>query len=143
MVSKSKKSGNWRGVVAIFIALLALVFVYFQKDTIIRSIDALKSASWGYVLVAILVYSLTVFAAAAVIYNLKLIKKLQYKRLLLVQTSTLFLGRITPVSVGGPAAIARVLYTQGHSVVQSGTVVVAGGIATVFGNVLLTAGALL
>ena len=55
-----------------------------------------------------------------------------------MQVSTLFLGRITPASVGGLAAMGRVLFTQGHTVVQSGTVVAAGSIATFVGNVLLT-----
>jgi uncharacterized protein (TIRG00374 family) len=57
---------------------------------------------------------------------------------LIVQTSTLFLGRITPASVGGLAAMGRLLFTQGHTVVQSGTVVAAGGFATFIGNVVLT-----
>jgi uncharacterized membrane protein YbhN (UPF0104 family) len=140
---KRKNSINLRLYISVFIGVLALLFIYFQKDTIINSINAIQSASVDNLLIALIVYSCSVFAAAAVIYNLRLINKLNYRKLLLVQTSTLFLGRITPASVGGPAAIARVLYTQGHSVVQSGTVVAAGGLATFVGNVLVAGLALL
>ena len=138
MTMKKRTSSNWRLIVSIIIAVFAAVFVYLQKDTILKSIDALKSANWTYVVIAIIVYSVTIFAAAAVIFNLRLVAKMRYSSTLLVQTSTLFLGRITPASVGGLAAMGRVLFTQGHTVVQSGTVVAAGGIATFFGNVLVT-----
>ena len=141
--SNTNTTTNWRLIVGAVVSVMAVGFVYFQRATIKRSIEALQSADWVYVAVAIAVYSITIFAAAAVIYNLRLIYTLRYKYILLVQISTLFLGRITPASVGGLAAMGRLLFTQGHTVVQSGTVVGAGGIATFIGNVILTLGALL
>ncbi len=134
---KKQNNINWRLMLSISIAFLAIIFIYFQWDTITKSLNAIKSANLGYLLIAIFVYSLSVFAAAGVSFNLKIVKDLKYRLLLLVQTATLFLGRITPASVGGPAAIARVLFTQGHTAVQSGTVLAAAGIATFMGNVLL------
>jgi uncharacterized membrane protein YbhN (UPF0104 family) len=142
MTKKIRKT-NWRIIAGAVVSVVALLFVYFQWNTIKRSIEALQSANWFFVMLAIIVYSGTVFAAAGVIWNLKLIDKMTYKSILLVQTATLFLGRITPASIGGLAAMGRVLFTQGHSVVQSGTVVGAGGIATFFGNVILSVGAFL
>ncbi len=143
MAKKAVKKINWRIIIGAFVSVMAVFFVYFQRDTIKKSIDALGEANWAYVFAAIIVYALTVVAAAALIYQLRLIEKIKYSSILIVQTSTLFLGRITPASVGGLAAMGRVLFTQGHTVVQSGTVVAAGGVATFAGNVLLTAVALL
>jgi len=138
-----KKQPNWRLIIGAVVSVMAVFFVYFQRDTIKKSIEALQSADWFYVVLAIVVYSITVIAAAALIFNLRLVTAIRFRAILLVQTSTLFLGRITPASVGGLAAMGRVLFTQGHTIVQSGTVVAAGGIATFIGNVLLTAVALL
>ena len=143
MAKKAVKKLNWRIIIGAAVSVMAIFFVYFQRNTIIKSIEALGEANWAYVLAAIGVYSLTVLAAAALIYQLRLVEKIRYSSILIVQTSTLFLGRITPASVGGLAAMGRVLFTQGHTVVQSGTVVAAGGVATFVGNVLLTAFALL
>lgn len=143
MIEESSSGPNWRIIIAAIVSVLALLFVYFQLDTIKRSLEAMRSAEWQFVVLAVFAYSLTVVAAAAVIYYLRLVQRLKYLNLLIVQTSTLFLGRITPASIGGLAAMGRVLFTQGHTVVQSGTVVAAGGIATFFGNVTLTAVALL
>lgn len=139
---KSKKN-NWRVIAGAIVSVVALLFIYFQWGTIKKSIEAIQSANLFFVLLAVLVYAITVFAAAGVIWNLKLVDKMTYKSILLVQTATLFLGRITPASIGGLAAMGRVLYTQGHSVVQSGTVVGAGGIATFIGNVILSLAAFL
>lgn len=141
--NKASKQVNWRLVIGAIVSVLAVFFIYFQRTTIKKSIDALGEANWVYVLAAIAVYAITVLAAAAIIFQLRLVEKIKYSSILIVQTSTLFLGRITPASVGGLAAMGRVLFTQGHSVVQSGTVVAAGGVATFVGNVLLTAIALL
>lgn len=132
------KSINSRLIVAVIVSIFAVIFVYLQRTTILNSIKALQNADWFFVLLGILTYCVTVLSAGAIIYNLRLVSKLSYKNVLTVQISTLFLGRITPASVGGLAAMARLLYTQGHSTVQAGTVVGAGGIATFVGNVLLT-----
>ncbi len=134
---------NWRLIIGAIVSVLAVFFVYLQRETIKKSIEALGEANWVYVFSAIAVYSCTVLAAAALIYQLRLVEKIRYSSILIVQTSTLFLGRITPASVGGLAAMGRVLFTQGHTAVQSGTVVAAGGVATFTGNVLLTTVALL
>jgi uncharacterized membrane protein YbhN (UPF0104 family) len=145
-MSKSKsdnKKYNWRAIAGVVVSIAAVIFVYLQWDTIKKSLEALQRADWLFVIMAIAVYTMTIIAAAAVIYNLRLVQKLKYTQLLLVQTATLFLGRITPASVGGLAAMARVLFTQGHTVVQSGTVVAAAGIATFLGNIILAAIALL
>lgn len=137
------KQLNWRLIIGAAVSVMAVFFVYFQRDTIKKSIEALGDANWAYVLLAIAIYSLTVVAAAALIYQLRLVEKIKYSSILIVQTSTLFLGRITPASVGGLAAMGRVLFTQGHTAVQSGTVVAAGGVATFIGNIILTVVALL
>jgi uncharacterized membrane protein YbhN (UPF0104 family) len=139
----NKKHFNIRTIVAIIVSVLAIIFIYIQRVTILNSFKALQSADWLLVIIAILAYIVTVLSAGAIIYNLRLIKKLRYKDVLIIQISTLFLGRITPASVGGLAAMGRLLFTQGHSPVQAGTVIGAGGIATFVGNVLLTLVAIL
>lgn len=136
--SKASKNINWRLIIGAIVSVMAVFFVYLQRDTIKKSFEAISTANWGYVVLAISIYALTVLAAAAIIYQLRLVDKIRYTAILIVQTSTLFLGRITPASVGGLAAMGRVLFTQGHTVVQSGTVVAAGSFATFVGNVLLT-----
>lgn len=134
---------HWRLLLGIIASVVAVFFIFFQKSTIKKSIIALKDAEWQYVLLAILVFSITVFAAAAIIYSLRLVNKTRFKDILIVQTATLFLGKITPASVGALAAMGRLLFTQGHTLTQSGTVVAAGGIATFIGNVLITIMALI
>lgn len=138
MAKNSKtRTINWRLLIGVAVSVMAFFFIYTQRETIKRSVEALASAEWYYVLLAVATYSVTVVAAAAVIYKLRFVEKMKYAHVLIVQTSTLFLGRITPASVGGLAAMGRVLFTQGHTVVQSGTIVAAGGIATFLGNVSL------
>jgi uncharacterized membrane protein YbhN (UPF0104 family) len=129
---------HWRLIVGILVSLLAVLFVYQQWDTIIKSIDSLKQANKLYLGVSVVSFIGTIFMASMVLYQLRLINKPTYGQLVLVQTSTLFLGKITPASIGGIAAMARVLVTGGHSVVQSGSIMVAGSVATFLGNVSVT-----
>lgn len=141
MTNNLKK--NWRLYLSMVVGIAAAVFIYLQWDSIRVSLNTLKGANFGYILAALVSFSFTVVSASGVIYMLRINKKTKYRPVLLVQVSTLFLARITPASVGGLAAMGRVLVTQGQTVVQAGSIVAAGGIATFVGNVILTSFALL
>lgn len=144
MAKTAKKSKlNWRTIAGVIVALVAAFFVILQWDSILKSLESLKDADSRYIFLALLTFSATVLAAAGVVYNLRIVVKDKYLPILTVQTAGLFLGRITPASIGGIAAMIRLLVTQGHSVVQASSVMGAAAISTFVGNMLISSVALL
>ena len=140
---KANFKKNWRVYLGIIVGIAAIIFIYLQWDKITASLTTLKSANWLFIALSIVTFTGTVLAASVVIYSLRMVKQTKYSPILLAQASTLFLARITPASVGGLAAMARALVVQKHSVLQAGSVVAAGSIATFVGNVILSTIAIL
>lgn len=144
MVNKNsnKKTINWRTLATIFASLLAFVFVFWQRDSIARSFDYIKSAEPEWLLAAILFHALSVFAAAAVYWQISL-RKTKYYNLLVCQAASLFTSRVTPAGVGGLATMGRVLQNSSHKAAEIGLVLSANALVTFLGNVSLTIFALI
>lgn len=135
MINKFK--AHRRVYVGILVSVLAIIFVIWQRDSILRSLKALTQADWAYVGLATATFAFTIVFAATIVYILKM-HNMAYKNTLLVQTSGLFLGRVTPANVGSLAAMGRYLVLQKHSIVQAGTVLAASAVVTFLGNMVIT-----
>ncbi|MDQ5953552.1 MAG: glycosyltransferase 2 family protein [Patescibacteria group bacterium] len=139
---KNKIIKHWRIYLGLTVSVLAILFIIFQWNAILRSLQAVSNANWVYVTISFIVFATTVIAAATIVYILKL-APISYKNTVIVQTTGLFLGRVTPANVGSLAAMGRYLVLNKHSIVQSGTVLAAAAFATFVGNMLLSIFALI
>lgn len=136
------KKNNWRLYATILATILAIFFLYWQRDAILKGFEQIKNANPLWVLVGICAQITSVVAAAAVYYQIAL-KKTKFFNLFIAQTASLFTSRVTPASVGGIATMGKVLSNSGHSVIEFSAVLSANAIVTFLGNASITLLALL
>jgi uncharacterized membrane protein YbhN (UPF0104 family) len=140
---KKANTSHIRQYLALIASALAIIFVYWQRVAIGESLQSIKDANFVVLTLAVLVFSLSVVFASLAIYSLRLKPKTKYRPIIVVQIASLFLGKVTPASSGGVAAMVRILNTQQHSLVQAGTVIAVAAVCTFFGNLILTSSALI
>jgi undecaprenyl-diphosphatase len=140
--NNKKPTKNWRTIATILASILAAGFIFWQKDSIIKSFDYIKQASPEWLALAVVFHALSVVSAAAVYWQISL-RKTKYYNLLVCQAASLFTSRVTPAGVGGLATMGKVLQNSGHKAAEIGLVLSANAIVTFLGNVALTLFALL
>ncbi len=128
---------NWRFYLTILATILAVVFVVWQWGAISKSIQQIKTANPWWLLASIFAQVASVFAAAAVYWQLAL-KKTKYFNILIAQAASLFTSRVTPAGVGGVATMGKVLSNSRHKVVELSAVIGANALVTFLGNVSIT-----
>lgn len=128
---------NWRLWATLIASFLAIIFVYWQREAIINSINEIKTANPFWLIISIAAHVSSVLAAAAVYWQVAL-KKTNYINILIAQTASLFTARVTPAGIGGVATLGRVLANSGHKAAELGAVISANGLVTFLGNVSIT-----
>lgn len=128
---------NWRVYATIVATILAVIFVYWQREAILKGFEQIKNANPVWLLVGIMAQMSSVVAAATVYYQIAL-KKTKFFNLFIAQTASLFTSRVTPASVGGIATMGKVLSNSGHKVVELSAVISTNAIVTFMGNVTIT-----
>lgn len=139
---KSAKSNNWRFWATIIATIAAVIFVYWQRKSIMASLKEISQADPAWLIVSIAAHVTSVLAAAAVYWQISL-KVTKYFNLAVAQASSLFTARVTPAGVGGVATMGRVLQMSGHNAAELGAVLSTNAVVTFLGNVSITIFALL
>jgi uncharacterized membrane protein YbhN (UPF0104 family) len=139
---KSAKSNNWRFWATIIATIAAVIFVYWQRKSILASLKEISQADPAWLIVSIAAHVTSVLAAAAVYWQISL-KVTKYFNLAVAQASSLFTARVTPAGVGGVATMGRVLQMSGHNAAELGAVLSTNAVVTFLGNVSITIFALL
>jgi uncharacterized membrane protein YbhN (UPF0104 family) len=139
---KSAKSNNWRFWATIIATIAAVIFVYWQRKSILASLKEISQADPAWLIVSIAAHVTSVLAAAAVYWQISL-KVTKYFNLAVAQASSLFTARVTPAGVGGVATMGRVLQMSGHNAAELGAVLSTNAVVTFLGNVSITIFALI
>ena len=139
---KNGKSKNWRFWATIIATIAAIIFVYWQRKSILASLKEISQADLAWLMVSIAAHVTSVLAAAAVYWQISL-KVTKYFNLAVAQASSLFTARVTPAGVGGVATMGRVLQMSGHNAAELGAVLSTNAFVTFLGNVSITIFALL
>ncbi len=139
---KSAKSNNWRFWATIIATIAAVIFVYWQRKSIMASLKEISQADPAWLIVSIAAHVTSVLAAAAVYWQISL-KVTKYFNLAVAQASSLFTARVTPAGVGGVATMGRVLQMSGHNAAELGAVLSTNAVVTFLGNVSITIFALI
>ncbi len=134
---KSAKSNNWRFWATIIATIAAVIFVYWQRKSIMASLKEISQADPAWLIVSIAAHVTSVLAAAAVYWQISL-KVTKYFNLAVAQASSLFTARVTPAGVGGVATMGRVLQMSGHNAAELGAVLSTNAVVTFLGNVSIT-----
>ncbi len=134
---KSAKSNNWRFWATIIATIAAVIFVYWQRKSILASLKEISQADPAWLIVSIAAHVTSVLAAAAVYWQISL-KVTKYFNLAVAQASSLFTARVTPAGVGGVATMGRVLQMSGHNAAELGAVLSTNAVVTFLGNVSIT-----
>lgn len=116
----SNKQG--RTIITIISVIVLALVIWIERGTFIAGTRELSSARLDYTIAAAMTALLAVFPGA-VVYHLLTRRKLFFKRTLLVQMANNFTGRLLPAGTGGMATMVRYLSTQGHSLVESSSIV--------------------
>ena len=139
---KKPKTQDWRFWATIIASIAAVIFVVWQRKSILASLKEISQADPVWLLVSIAAHLGSVLAAAAVYWQISL-NPTKYFNLAVAQASSLFTARVTPAGVGGVATMGRVLQMSGHNAAELGAVLSTNAIVTFLGNVSITIFALI
>ena len=130
--------------VAVYLALAAaLAWVGRANWSSLKSgLAALVSANLTYVLLGAALTVATFFIAAAS-YQALLLRKLRYRRTVLVELAAAFISRLLPAGLGGLGLNGDYLHRGGHSPAEATLIVSMNTLLAIIGNVLLVSLALI
>ena len=105
---------RWQHIVMLVIIALALYVVVPQLSQFRSSFQALREANLSLVVVASLCIFTSVLSAAGA-YRLLSFRKIPYRRIALVQYSSMFINRLLPAGLGGASLFVDFFYRHKHS----------------------------
>lgn len=124
---KSNTVSYRRWLPFIAIAFLATYFLVPKLNSFHASLSIIKTADWSFILLALVFFTMTYFAAA-LSYCLITYFKLRYWPTVLIQVANGFTNRIAPAGVGAVATNALYLIRQSKSGTQAGYVAILNNI---------------
>jgi uncharacterized membrane protein YbhN (UPF0104 family) len=133
---KLAQPSDRKRVFLLIIALLALYVFVPRLSSFQDSFTTLRQADFGYAGLGLLFW-LTTFLAAALVYKFIAPKPLPYWRTLLIQLASGFTNRLVPLGAGAIALNARYLTKRGHSAAQAGALTVLNNLLGFVGNAIL------
>lgn len=142
MASKHNKHFQQRNILVMLIVVFGFVLILPKVPSFSESITTLRNADFVYVLAGIL-WWISTFCTAALVYVCLSKRALPYGRTVLVQVAGGFANRFAPSGTGAIATSIRYLVKQGNSVTQASTIVAINNILGFIGTVLLLSGLIL
>jgi uncharacterized membrane protein YbhN (UPF0104 family) len=139
---KKDQKNNWRFWATILATVAAIIFVFWQRKSILASLKEISQADPLWLIVSIIAHVSSVLAAAGVYWQIAL-RPTKYFNLAVAQASSLFTARVTPAGVGGVATMGRVLQTSGNNAAELGAILSTNAVLTFLGNVSITIFALI
>jgi uncharacterized protein (TIRG00374 family) len=139
---KIHPSFNRKSLLVLVVALLVLYAVLPQIDKFRSSFSIIGHASVDWLLVALIFFSITYLAAAA-IYGLLAKKPLSYGRTLMVEIAAAFASKLLPAGIGALGLNFEYLRSRGHSQAEAGAVVATNNLIGFVGHAVLLAATLL
>jgi uncharacterized membrane protein YbhN (UPF0104 family) len=139
---KKDKKNNWRFWATILATIAAVIFVFWQRKSILASLKEISQADPLWLIVSVIAHVSSVLAAAGVYWQIAL-RPTKYFNLAIAQASSLFTARVTPAGVGGVATMGRVLQTSGNNAAELGAILSTNAVLTFLGNVSITIFALI
>lgn len=129
-----------RDAISVFLVLVALVVVLPRLPAFNESISTLRNADFAYVWLGLLFW-LSTFFTAALVYKYIALRPLRYGTTLLIQLASGFTNRLAPLGAGIITLNISYLMKHGHSAIQAGAVVALNNILGSVGIVTLLLGA--
>ena len=139
---KKDQKNNWRFWATILATVAAIIFVFWQRKSILASLKEISQADPLWLIVSIIAHVSSVLAAAGVYWQIAL-RPTKYFNVAIAQAASLFTARVTPAGVGGVATMGRVLQTSGNNAAELGAILSTNAVLTFLGNVSITIFALI
>lgn len=140
MATKPELHFKRRDAISVFLVLLALVVVLPRLPAFDESISTLRNADFAYVWLGLLFW-LSTFFTAALVYKYLALRPLRYGTTLLIQLASGFTNRLAPLGAGIITLNISYLMKRGHSAIQAGAVVALNNILGSVGIITLLLGA--
>ncbi|MDQ3064876.1 MAG: lysylphosphatidylglycerol synthase domain-containing protein, partial [bacterium] len=123
----------------IIVAILLLAMVIFrQTDSLSKSLQTIRGADQAWILLAVMaLFGSYVFASCSLIALS--IKKIEFSKTLLVQIASGLTTKLVPAGLGGLALNIRYLQKQGHTALESGSVMAINGSLGLVGHITIIA----
>lgn len=136
MTVKLSSHFSRRNVITLVVALLTLLLVVPRLSVFKDSLNTIRHADVGYAGLA-LVFWLSTFFAATLVYTSIAPKKIRYSSTFLVQLASGFTNRLAPLGAGVVTLNIRYLMKRGYSAVQAGSLVALNNLLGFIGIALL------
>ena len=131
-----KQQIHLRNIILLILGVLLLYIIVPQVGSFHSSVSVLRDADVAWVAAAILISSLSYFAAALV-YVCLAQKPLLYGRTVLVQLASMFTNRLLPAGIGALGTNYQFLLRHRHTKAQALTIVSVNNLLGFVGNILL------
>lgn len=129
-------------IIVCILLILALVALVPQIDALKNSLGVIKNANAGLLVAGLGAVYLTYVAATFTLQTIAL-KKLNFRKTLLVQLSSGFATKLVPAGIGGVALNIRYLTKSRHSFVEASSVYALNNLLGFIGQVFIVIFALL
>jgi len=135
--SVTNKNKNTSRIVIFLMVVLTGILLFTQQDDFKESLKIIKNSDLRLFGLSI-VFALSSYVAASLVYKAIAVKKLSYSKTLLVQFATGFTNRLLPAGAGGLATFGKYLVSQGHSNDQATALLSVNNLLGFIGLMILT-----
>lgn len=142
MTTKPEQHFNRRNVASLIFIILAICLVVPNLASFSKSLATLRDAYFVHVGLGVLFW-LSTFLSAALVYKFIALRPLRYTRTSLIQLASGFTNRLAPMGAGIVTLNISYLIKCGHSAIQAGAIVALNNLLGFVGIVILVLGTVL